>query len=91
MKKSDGNIYADEAQELERRRFRAVQKVVDGATQTSVAKEFNVALSAVNQWMGAGPFCQDRIIFSLRCSRGYAAKLCSSLLEKDSYITSGVR
>jgi len=51
VKKSGGNIYADEALELERRRFRAVQKVVDGATQTSVAKEFGVALSAVNQWM----------------------------------------
>ena len=51
MKKSDAKTYSDETRELERRRFRAVQQVVDGATQTSVAKEFGVAMSAVNQWM----------------------------------------
>ena len=38
-----------------------------------------------------GPFCQDIFFDSLRCSLIYAASRESSRLEKDSYITSGVR
>jgi transposase len=37
--------------ELERRRIRAVQKVLDGAKQNEVAEKFNVTEGAVSQWM----------------------------------------
>ena len=37
--------------ERERRRIRAVQKVLDGAKQNEVAKEFHVTEGAVSQWM----------------------------------------
>lgn len=43
--------YAEETLELERRRIRAVQKIVDGATQTAAAKEFGVTGGAVSHWM----------------------------------------
>ena len=37
--------------ERERRRIRAVQKVLDGAKQNEVAEEFHVTEGAVSQWM----------------------------------------
>jgi len=37
--------------ELERRRIRAVQKVLDGAKQNEVAAEFQVTEGAISQWM----------------------------------------
>jgi len=37
--------------ELERRRIRAVQKVLDGAKQNEVAEEFQVTEGAVSHWM----------------------------------------
>jgi transposase len=37
--------------ERERRRIRAVQKVLDGAKQNEVAEEFQVTEGAVSQWM----------------------------------------
>lgn len=39
------------ALELERRRIRAVQKVLDGIKATEVAKEFGVTRGAVSQWL----------------------------------------
>ena len=37
--------------ERERKRIRAVQKVLDGAKQNEVAEEFHVTEGAVSQWM----------------------------------------
>jgi len=37
--------------ERERRRIRAVQKVLDGAKQNEVAEEFHVTEGSVSQWM----------------------------------------
>ena len=39
--------------DLERRRIRAVQMVLDGAKQKEVAKQFKVTTGAVCQWMMA--------------------------------------
>ena len=38
---------------LERRRIRAIQMVLDGAKQKEVAKQFGVTTGAVCQWMSA--------------------------------------
>ena len=40
-----------EVTERERRRIRAVQKVLDGAKQNEVAEEFHVTEGAISQWM----------------------------------------
>ena len=51
MKKTNTRRYTEETLDLERRRIRAVQKIIDGATQTAVAKEFGVTGGAVSHWM----------------------------------------
>lgn len=45
--------YNQDILELERRRIRAVQKVLDGVKQTKVAKEFKVTDGAISQWMSS--------------------------------------
>ncbi len=51
MAKSKTRKYSEDTLEFERRRIRAVQKVVDGATQAAVAQEFGVTQGAVSHWM----------------------------------------
>ncbi|MBA7551742.1 hypothetical protein ES705_44290 [subsurface metagenome] len=45
--------YNQDILELERRRIRAVQKVLDRVKQTEVAKEFKVTEGAISQWMSS--------------------------------------
>jgi transposase len=47
----DKKSYKEIISELERRRIRAVQKVLDGEKQIEVAREFGVTGGAVNHWM----------------------------------------
>lgn len=44
-------VQNQDVSERERRRIRAVQKVLDGAKQNEVAEEFHVTEGAVSQWM----------------------------------------
>ncbi len=43
--------YKEEMADLERRRIRGVQRVLDGASQAEVAREFDVTEGAVSHWM----------------------------------------
>jgi len=43
--------YKEEMADLERRRIRGVQRVLDGARQAEVAREFGVTEGAVSHWM----------------------------------------
>ena len=43
--------YQERMLELERRRIRAVQKILDGGKQADVAREFGVTRGAVAHWM----------------------------------------
>ncbi|MGQ9621442.1 MAG: helix-turn-helix domain-containing protein, partial [Bacteroidales bacterium] len=45
--------YSQKVLELERRRIRAVQKVLDGAKQCKVAEDVGVTEGAVSQWVSA--------------------------------------
>jgi transposase len=47
----DKKSYKERMLDLERRRIRAVQKILDGKGQAEVAKEFGVTPGAVSQWM----------------------------------------
>ena len=51
QKQKGKRVQNQDVSELERRRIRAVQKVLDGAKQNEVAKEFHVTEGAVSQWM----------------------------------------
>ena len=44
-------VQKQDVSERERRRIRAVQKVLDGAKQNEVEEEFHVTEGAVSQWM----------------------------------------
>ncbi len=43
--------YKEEMADLERRRIRGVQRVLDGVSQAEVAREFSVTEGAVSHWM----------------------------------------
>lgn len=45
------NSYNHNVIELERKRIKGVQKVLDGAKQTTVANELNVSEGTVSKWM----------------------------------------
>ena len=91
MTKSTARTYSEDTLEFERRRIRAVQKLVDGATQTAVAQEFGVTQGAVSHWMAmyrekgwdglkALPHYGRPVIFEKKHSN----KLCE-IIEKSPY------
>jgi transposase len=47
----EGKSFEEKIAALERRRIRAVQRILDGAKQKEVAKQFDVTPGAVCQWM----------------------------------------
>ena len=65
--------YNQDILELERRRIRAVQKVLDGVKQTEVTKEFKVTDGAISQWMSSyKEYGWDgfKVHLSIRCDCG---------------------
>jgi transposase len=51
MKSKKPKKYSSQKLDLERRRIRAIQQILDGIKAVDVAKELNVTKSAVSQWL----------------------------------------
>jgi len=51
MAAEEKKSYKDEMADLERRRIRGVQKILDGVKPIKVARELEVSSSAVSRWM----------------------------------------